>query len=340
MMARTLSVRSEVWPLARPFTISRGTKIAAEIVVAEVSTGVGGSGSQGRRIAIARTGRGECVPYSRYGETVDAVVAAVRAEAGAVAKGLTREELLERMPAGAARNALDCALWDFEAKDSGVPAWLRAGVAEPRPAVTAETVALGPPDAMAAAAHALRDRPLLKLKLGAEAVVERVAAVRQAAPRARLIVDANEGWNLDLLTEVAPQLAALGIEMIEQPLPAGADAALGGFASPVPLCADESCHGVEDLAKLGGYHMVNVKLDKSGGLTSALALARAAREAGFKVMVGCMVGTSLAMAPAMLLAGLADALDLDGPLWLARDRTPPLRFERGVVHPPESALWG
>ena len=331
-MVRTLTVRTEGWPLARPFTISRGTKTVAEVVVAEVSA----ARSDGRRIV----GRGECVPYPRYGETVDAVAAALRAEAGTIAAGLNREGLLGRMPAGAARNALDCALWDFEAKDTGTPAWMRAGVEEPRPAVTAETVALGPPKVMAGAAWELQDRPLLKLKLGCEAVVECVMAVRQAVPLVRLIVDANESWNFDLLKQVTPELANLGIAMIEQPLPAGDDAALAGFQSPVPLCADESCHGLEDLAKLAGYRVVNVKLDKAGGLTAALALARAARAAEFSVMVGCMVGTSLAMAPAMLLAGLADTLDLDGPLWLAHDRTPPLRFERGIVHPPDSVLWG
>lgn len=330
-MIRTLTVRKEVWPLARPFTISRGTKTAAEVVVAEVGTGRGE-----RRIV----GRGECVPYPRYRESVDAVLTALCAEAGAVADGLGRDNLLGRMPAGAARNALDCALWDLEAKDTGVPAWWRAGVAEPKPAVTAETVALGHPDAMAAAARALQDRPLLKLKLGDDDVVSCVSAVRKAAPLARLIVDANESWSLDLLKKVTPELVNLKVAMIEQPLPAGADAALAEFASPVPLCADESCHDLADLARLGGYRMVNVKLDKAGGLTAALALARAARDAGLGVMVGCMVGTSLAMAPAMLLAGLADVLDLDGPLWLARDRVPPLRFERGIVYPPDPALWG
>lgn len=351
-MRRTLTVRAEVWPLARPFTISRGTKTMAEVVVAEVSAeasfedgaedGAEGSPENGAPWSHRRriVGRGECVPYPRYGETVDGVVAALRAEVGALANGLTREALLHRMPSGAARNALDCALWDFEAKSAGVPAWVHAGVAEPRSAVTAETVALGPPDVMAAAAHELRDRPLLKVKVGADGVVERVSAVRQAAPRARLIVDANEGWSLDLLKQVTPELAALGIEMIEQPLAAGADAVLAEFASPVPLCADESCHGIADLATLAGYRVVNVKLDKAGGLTAALALARAARAAGVGVMVGCMVGTSLAMAPAMLLAGLADTLDLDGPLWLADDRTPALRFEHGIVHPPDPALWG
>jgi L-alanine-DL-glutamate epimerase-like enolase superfamily enzyme len=330
-MMCTLTVRKEVWPLARPFTISRGTKTAAEVVVAEVSSERGG-----RRLV----GRGECVPYPRYRESVEGVVAALRAEANAVANGLDRDGLLEKMPAGAARNALDCALWDFESKETGMPVWRRAGVAEPKAAVTAETIALGPPDAMAAAARALQDRPLLKLKLGAEAVVSSVSAVRQAAPLARLIVDANEGWTLDLLKQVTPELANLKVAMIEQPLPAGADAVLAEFASPVPLCADESCHDVGDLGRLGGYRVVNVKLDKAGGLTAALALARAAREAGFSVMVGCMVGTSLAMAPAMVLAGLADVLDLDGPLWLASDRASPLRFERGIVYPPDPDLWG
>ena len=330
-MIRALAVRKEVWPLARPFTISRGTKTAAEVVVAEVS---------GERDGHRIVGRGECVPYPRYSESVDAVLTTLRAEAGAIAAGLQRRDLLERMPAGAARNALDCALWDFEAKDTGIPAWRRAGMVEPKPAVTAETIALGSPDAMAAAARELRDRPLLKLKLGGEAVVPCVRAVREAAPLARLIVDANESWNLDLLKQVTPELADLGVAMIEQPLPAGADAALAGFASAVPLCADESCHDAADLAKLDGYRAVNVKLDKAGGLTAALALARAARDAGLGVMLGCMVGTSLAMAPAMVLAGLADVVDLDGPLWLARDRTPPLRFERGIVYPPDPALWG
>jgi L-alanine-DL-glutamate epimerase-like enolase superfamily enzyme len=330
-MIRTLTVRKEVWPLARPFTISRGTKTAAEVVVAEVSA---------ERSGYRIVGRGECVPYPRYRESVEAVLTALRAEAGAVAAGLQRCDLLGRMPAGAARNALDCALWDFEAKDTGVPAWRRAGVVEPVPAVTAETIALDSPDAMAAAARELQDRPLLKLKLGAEAVVPCVSAVRKAAPLARLIVDANESWTLDLLKQVTPELVSLGVAMIEQPLPAGADATLAEFASPVPLCADESCHDVADLAKLRGYRLVNVKLDKAGGLTAALALARATRAAGFNVMGGCMVGTSLAMAPAMVLAGLADVLDLDGPLWLAHDRAPPLRFERGIVYPPDPVLWG
>lgn len=323
-----LSVRRESWPLSRPFTISRGTKHAADVVVAEVARG-------------PVVGRGECVPYPRYGETVDAVVDALCGVQSAVAKGLTREHLLSLMPPGAARNALDCALWDLEAKESDTPVHRLLGLPPPQPTATAETIVLGSSADMAEAARSLRDRPLLKLKLDGEAVVERVAAVRRAAPQARLVVDANEAWTLDRLKEVAADLAVLGVEMIEQPLSAGADGGLDSFTSPVALCADESCHTGDDLpALVHRYAMVNVKLDKAGGLTAAARLAVAAQEKGFGVMVGCMVGTSLAMAPAMMLACLADYVDLDGPLWLARDRVPPLRIENGIIHLPDRRLWG
>jgi len=327
-MARALRVRSERWPLRRAFTISRGTKTVAEVVVAEIEEdGV--------------VGRGECVPYPRYGETVAEVAGLVRSQAAAIAGGLTRERLQSALPAGAARNALDCALWDLDAKRSAMRAWEIAGLAPPVPAITAETVGLDTPRAMAEAAAALKDQPLLKIKLGAEAVVDRVAAVRDAAPEARLIVDANEGWDLGLLQRVCVALADLGVEMIEQPLPAADDAGLLGFSSPVKLCADESCHTAADVAGLADrYRMVNVKLDKTGGLTEALRLAAAAEDAGLEVMVGCMVGTSLAMAPATLLGGCATYVDLDGPLLLARDREPALRFDGGAVFPPEQALWG
>lgn len=327
-MKRTLHVASERWPLARPFTISRGTKTVAEVVVAEIRT----------EEAI---GRGECVPYPRYGETVDGVVALLAAYADAVAAGIGREDLLTRMPAGAARNALDCALWDLEAKLAGRPGWQLAGLDAPRRVVTAETIPLDRPAAMADRAAGLAHRPLLKVKLGGKGIIERMTAVRRAAPDARLIVDANEAWSPAVLKAVCPALATLGVEMIEQPLPAGEDAALTGVASPVPLCADESCHTAADLPRLTGkYAMINVKLDKAGGLTAALGLARAARTTGFEVMLGCMVATSLAMAPALLLASLARIVDLDGPLWLARDRTPPLRFRGGRVSPAPAALWG
>jgi L-Ala-D/L-Glu epimerase len=327
-MARALRVHSERWPLRRAFTISRGTKTVAEVVVAEIEED-------------DVVGRGECVPYPRYGETVAGVEGLVRSQAAAIAGGLTRERLQSVLPAGAARNALDCALWDLDAKRSAKRVWEIAGIDPPVPAITAETIALDTPRAMAEAAAALRDRPLLKIKLGAEAVVDSVAAVRDATPEARLIVDANEGWDLALLERVCAALADLGVEMIEQPLPAADDAGLLGFSLPVTLCADESCHTSTDVAGLADrYRMVNVKLDKTGGLTEALHLVAAARDAGLEVMVGCMVGTSLAMAPATLLGRGAAYVDLDGPLLLAQDREPALRFDGGAVFPPEPALWG
>jgi L-Ala-D/L-Glu epimerase / N-acetyl-D-glutamate racemase len=325
---RRLRVRAEAWPLARPFTISRGTKTTAEVVVVEIEED-------------GLHGRGECVPYPRYGESPAQVTEAIAAVAADIEAGLSREELQDRLPAGAARNALDCALWDLEAKAHGHPAWQLAGLAAPRPAVTAETIALDAPEAMAAAAAQLRDRPLLKVKVGADDVIERVGAVRAAAPGARLVVDANEDWDLALLERIAGMLAALDVEVIEQPLPASEDAALRDFAGPPALCADESCHTMVDLERLpDAYRMINIKLDKAGGLTEALRLAAAARARGLGVMVGCMVATSLGIAPAMLLAGEAQVVDLDGPLWLAHDRGPALKFADGWIYPPEPTLWG
>jgi len=327
-MTCSLKIRVERWPLARPFTISRGTKTEAEVVVVEIE-------ERGFR------GRGECVPYPRYGETATAVARRIEALSPAIADGLNREGLQSSVPAGAARNALDCALWDLEAKQRGLRAWDMAGLAPPSSMVTAETIGLDSPAAMARAAATLSDRPLLKIKLGAEQVEERLRAVRNGAPEARLVVDANEAWDADLLQRSCGTLIELGVEMVEQPLPAGNDGALEELGLPIVLCADESCHTAEDLPSLAGrYQMVNIKLDKTGGLTEALRLATAARAAGFTIMVGCMVGTSLAMAPATLLGGFAQVVDLDGPLWLARDREPPLRFSGGTVTPPEPALWG
>lgn len=325
---RTLRVRRESWPLARPFTISRGTKTTAEVVFAEIEDdGV--------------YGRGECVPYPRYGESAEAVAEAVAALADDIAAGMDRSALQRRLPAGAARNVLDCALWDLEAKTSGRRVWQLAALPAPRPAPTAETIALDTPEAMTAAALGLRGRPLLKLKLDGTDVIERIAAVRAAVPLARLIVDANEGWDLDLLQRIHGMLAALDVELIEQPLPAGADDALRGFVSQVMLCADEACHTAEDVGRLpDAYGMINVKLDKAGGLTAALQAMAAARARGLRVMVGCMVATSLGIAPATLLAGSADVVDLDGPLWLAHDRGHALRFAEGWVYPPDPALWG
>ncbi|PWC36177.1 N-acetyl-D-Glu racemase DgcA [Azospirillum sp. TSO35-2] len=330
MPDQRLTVRRETFPIRGAFRISRGAKTEAAVVVAEVTDG-------GHR------GRGECVPYARYGESVDGVVAALEAMADAVAGGLDREALAARMPPGAARNALDCALWDLEAKRTGVPAWRLAGLAEPPgPLVTCYTLSVDEPAAMAAAARERAPRhPLLKMKLTGEGDLDRVRAVRAAAPAVRLVVDANEGWTLDQLHRFASVLAELGVEMIEQPLPAGQDEALRGVACPVPLGADESCHGLESLDRLRGlYQVVNVKLDKTGGLTEALAMARAAHGLGFEVMVGCMVATSLAMAPAMLVGQGARYVDLDGPLLLARDREPGLVYDGALVQPPTAALWG
>ncbi len=327
-MTRAVKVGVERWPLNRPFTISRGTKTEAEVVIVELE-------EDGAR------GRGECVPYPRYGETAAAVAHQIEALSAAIAGGLDRERLQPLLPAGAARNAVDCALWDLEAKQRGRRAWDIAGLPPPSSVVTAETIGLDTPAEMARAAAGLSDRPLLKIKLGADQVVERVRAVRSAAPMARLVVDANEGWTPELLRQSCAALVDLGVEMIEQPLPAGNDGALDGLALPIVLCADESCHTAADLPSLAGrYGMINIKLDKSGGLTEGLRLAAAARDAGFAIMVGCMVGTSLAMAPATLLGPFAQVVDLDGPLWLARDREPALRFSGGTVAPPEPALWG
>jgi len=324
-----LEVRHESWPLARAFTISRGAKTSAETVIATL---------YGDGIA----GRGECVPYQRYGESVASVMAALEALAPGLAAGrLDRESLQEALPPGAARNALDCALWDFEAKRAGVPVWELAGLGQPGAVTTAYTLSLDTPEAMGDAARAEAQRPILKLKLAGEGDLDRVAAVRRNAPAARLIVDANEGWSPDQIAPFAAALAKLGVEMVEQPLPAGDDAILSEFPHPLAFCADESCHdraGLDDLA--GRYEMVNIKLDKSGGLTEALALKWAAKARGMKVMVGCMVATSLAMAPAVLLAQDADIVDLDGPLLLVHDRENGLAFDGSAVAPPSPALWG
>ncbi len=279
------------------------------------------------------------MPYPRYDETPERTLAEIERLRPAIEQGLEREALQGAIGPGAARNALDCALWDLEAKVSGVPVWQRAGLPEPTPVTTAFTISLDEPAAMAEAA-ASAGRPLLKVKLDADRVVERLSAVRRASP-ARLVVDPNESWTIELMRELATDLVGLGVGMIEQPLPADADGALVGLDYPIALCADESCHDRASLAALvGRYDLVNVKLDKTGGLTEAIALARAARELGFRLMVGCMVATSLAMAPAALLAAWAEVVDLDGPLLLARDRVPGLRYQGGTLWPPPRELWG
>ena len=323
-----LGVSRRAWPLAQAFAISRGSRTTAEVVVAEVSDG-------------EFRGRGECVPYPHYGESVDSVVAALEAMKGAVFSGLDRHELQRAMPPGAARNALDCAFWDLDGKRDDRRVADLAGLGPMRPLVTAYTLSLDTPERMGEAAAVNRDRPLLKLKLTGDGDLERVRAVRRNAPQSRLIVDANEGWNERHLTEVMPALAEFGVELIEQPLPAGADAALARVPHPIPVCADEACHTREDLERLPGkYDAVNIKLDKTGGLTEALALAEAAAARGFKIMVGCMIGSSLAMAPALLVGQCASVVDLDGPLLLASDRSPGLRYDGSTVYPPDPALWG
>ncbi|HET6839326.1 MAG TPA: N-acetyl-D-Glu racemase DgcA [Bradyrhizobium sp.] len=324
----TLVARIERWPIAGAFTISRGAKTEAVTVVAEVNLG-------------EAIGRGECVPYSRYGENPQAALAALQAMESPLSRGLDRQTLQIAMPPGAARNALDCALIDLEAKISGQRAWNLLARPVPLACITAYTISLGSPEAMAIATAKAAHRPLLKIKLGGEDDGARIAAVRKAAPRSELIVDANEAWTPDNLMRNLNACAEAGVTLVEQPLPAGQDEALARIRRPLPVCADESVHERKSLAGLRGrYDAVNIKLDKTGGLTEALAMADAAQTLGFEIMVGCMVATSLAMAPAMLLTRQARFVDLDGPLLLARDREDGLRYDGSLVYPPEAALWG
>jgi L-alanine-DL-glutamate epimerase-like enolase superfamily enzyme len=324
----SLTVRTERWPIAGAFSISRGAKTEAQVVVAELNDG-------------RHRGRGECVPYARYDETVAGVMAALGAIGNKLAFGLDRKALQNAMPAGAARNALDCAFWDLEAKRAGKPAHELAGLPPPRPLTTAYTISLGTPEVMAKVAQAASGRKLLKIKLGGTGDPERIAAVRAAAPNSELIVDANEGWTAGNLAANLSACAAAGVTLVEQPLPSDADAALGSIERPIPVCADESVHDRAGLAALvGRYDAVNIKLDKTGGLTEALAMVQEAERLGFGVMVGCMVATSLAMAPAMLVAQRARVVDLDGPLLLAKDRPDGLRYDGSLAYPPTPALWG
>jgi L-Ala-D/L-Glu epimerase len=328
MTPLALSVRVERWPIAGAFTISRGAKTEAVVVVAELSDGT-------------HRGRGECVPYARYGETVEGVAAAIEALGLDIADGLGREQLQSAMPPGAARNALDCAFWDLAAKRAGRPVHELVGLPAPKVLTTAYTISLAAPDTMAKAAADAAERPLLKVKLGAPGDPARIAAVRRAAPKAELIVDANEGWTADDLAENLAACAQAGVTLIEQPLPADRDDALAHIARPLPVCADESAHATASLSALvGKYDAINLKLDKAGGLTEALAMACEAERLRLTLMVGCMVATSLAMAPAMLLAQQARVVDLDGPLLLARDRPDGLCYEGNRVHPAAPALWG
>jgi L-alanine-DL-glutamate epimerase-like enolase superfamily enzyme len=323
-----LVARIERWPIAGSFTISRGAKTEAVTVVAEVRRG-------------GLIGRGECVPYPRYGETPEATLAALQAMQEPLSRGLDRQALQASMPAGAARNALDCALIDLEAKTGGQRVWDLLGRRSPQACTTAYTISLGPPEIMAEATAKAAHRRLLKIKLGGDGDGRRIAAVRKAAPDSELIVDANEAWTPANLEQNLAACAKAGVTLVEQPLRAGEDEALERIRRPLAVCADESVH---DRASLDGlrqrYDAVNIKLDKTGGLTEALAMADAAEGLGFQIMIGCMVATSLAMAPAMLLAQDARYVDLDGPLLLARDREAGLRYEGSLIYPPEAALWG
>ena len=320
----TIDVSRDVFRLAEAFTISRGSRTEAKVLTVKIT-----------RAGIS--GWGECVPYARYDETLESV----SDEIAALPADITREALQGALPPGAARNAVDCALWDLEAKTAGRRVWEIAGLDAPGPEVTAYTLSLDSPDRMEAAARKHAARPVLKIKLGTPDDMPRLEAVRRGAPEARIIIDANEGWSAEVYSDLAPHLVRLGVALVEQPLPAGEDDALIGMARPVPVCADESCHDRASLPGLKGkYDMVNIKLDKTGGLTEALALRDAARAEGYGIMVGCMVGSSLAMAPAVLLAQGAEVTDLDGPLLLAEDRAAPLIYDAQGVHPPDPALWG
>lgn len=327
-MARELTVTVQSWPLARPFAISRGVKTAADVVVVEIfENGV--------------RGWAECVPYPRYDETTGSVIAQIEAVRREIEGDIQPATLQGLMPAGAARNAVDCALWDLRAKEAHVPVAALCGLGALKPEITAETIGIGTPDEMGARAAELSAAPLLKIKMDANDIEKRLDAIRAGAPNARLIVDPNEGWSAEIVAAKGKYLADIGVEMLEQPVPAGDDAGLAGIDSPVALCADEALHTADDLERLKGkYDMVNIKLDKTGGLTEALVVKQRAEDLGFGIMVGCMVGTSLAMAPAVLVAQGAKIVDLDGPLLLKEDRTPGLDFSGGMIHPPRPELWG
>jgi L-alanine-DL-glutamate epimerase-like enolase superfamily enzyme len=327
-MKTSLEIASESWPINGSFTISRGSRTTAEVVVVRISRG-------------DAAGLGECVPYRRYGETVEGVIAAIETARPAIGAGAGRAELMSLLPGGAARNALDCALWDLEAKLAGLQVCSLVGVPVPRPVVTAVTISLGTPGEMAAAMTRFSGAPLVKVKLGGEGDGERIEAVCAAAGASRIILDANEAWTPEMLKPLMRLAARYGVALIEQPLPAGNDGALAGIPHPVPVCADESAHLAGDLESLvGRYDCINVKLDKTGGLTAALETRDRAHALGFSVMAGCMVGTSLSMAPAVLLAQDCEYADLDGPLILARDREHGLAYSEGKVFPPVAALWG
>jgi L-Ala-D/L-Glu epimerase len=319
-----ITVTEDRFRLAQAFTISRGSKTEARVLTVRITRG-------------GVVGWGECVPYARYGETL----ASVRDQIDSLPAGITRSALQSALPPGAARNAVDCALWDLEAKLAGKRIWDSAGLPRPTALDTAYTISLSDPEAMKEAAARNAYRPILKIKLGTLDDLPRLKAVRAGAPRSQLIVDANEGWTPETYLSLLPDLAAVAVALVEQPFPAGKDSVLADLPRPIPVCADESCHDRASLAELQGkYDVVNLKLDKTGGLTEGLLTRALARKMGFRVMVGCMVGSSLAMAPAVLLAQGADWTDLDGPLLLTEDRAHPLWYDGEGVHPSDAKLWG
>lgn len=327
-MLRELNVRHCSFPLVAPFRIARGVKHAAEVVMVELR--------QGRS-----TGRGESVPYGRYGESIASVIGQLEALRAEVTAGMGRDELQARLPPGAARNALDAALWDLEASVGAVPVWTQLARPAPSPVTSALTVSIDTPERMAAAAAAIADAGLIKIKLDAYDPAARIEAVRRAAPAARLIVDPNESWDIDLLRALQPVMERAAIDLVEQPLPADQDDDLLDFSSRIPICADESCHVAADLPRLRGrYQAVNIKLDKTGGLTEAWRLLRSARAEGFRIMVGCMVGSSFGIAPALELAREAEFVDLDGPLWLKDDYPHGVSLRGGMLMPPSPGFWG
>ena len=328
-MPYSFNIHIEAWPLAGAFRISRGTRKVSDVLMVEVNDG-------------NYVGRGECFPYARYGEDIDSVQKQLNSVRSEIEHGLDRQALLNVLAPGAARNAVDCALWDLEAKRAGVRVWDLADLPAPEPVTTVYTLGVDEPAIMGERARENSDRPRLKLKMtGDGADLERVRNIHKNAPNARLVVDANEGWSIEQYLEYAPQFKELGVEMIEQPLPSTDDEQLSGVDRPIPVCADESCHDRTTLKSLvGKYDMINIKLDKTGGLTEALNLRDAALKQGLSIMVGCMIGTSLAMAPGILVAQEAAIVDLDGPLLLAEDRVPGLSFTGSIIHPPETRLWG
>jgi L-alanine-DL-glutamate epimerase-like enolase superfamily enzyme len=325
---RALNIRHRTFPLRTPFRISRGVKVAADVVTVEIEQ-------------AGRIGRGESVPYRRYGETMASVMDQVETQRDALGAGMGRDELQGRLPAGAARNALDAALWDLESRLTHVPVWEQLGRRRYSPLVTALTIGIDTPQEMGKAAARIADARLIKIKVDADDPAARIAAVRHAAPAASLIVDPNESWTIDILREVQPALERAAVSLLEQPLPADADGALRGFSSRIPLCADEACHTTSNLSTLlDRYQTVNIKLDKTGGLTEAWRLQREARACGFSVMVGCMVCSTLGIAPALELAREADFVDLDGPLWLEGDYPDGATLRDGLLLPPSPEFWG